>query len=208
MNSLLTSLQKGVCGPAPRLAWALVLVAILMTIQFRSIAWGLIVTSPVVLTILVNFAIMGFGHIPLDLATVTIGSIAIGIGIDYSIHISSRLRTKLRQQPDVLSAVDKTLETTGQAVLINALTVALGFIVLLGSNLVPLQSFGWVLAMTMLVSTGAAMTYLPAMILVFKGVLLNNNPHKNLKLFSTLLTNRKLVTILEQKTNLVESFKK
>lgn len=150
------------------LGWALVLVAILMSIQFRSIKWGIIVTSPTVLTILVNFAVMGFVHVPLDIATVMIASVAIGIGIDYSIHFASRLRLELRKQPDVLSAVDKTLETTGQAILINALTVTLGFIVLLGTNIVPLQHFGWILALTMLVSSASAMTYLPAMVLVLK----------------------------------------
>lgn len=175
MNTIQQSL---ISSQLQSLGWALVLVAILMSIQFRSIKWGLIVTSPVVLTILVNFAVMGFTHVPLDLATVMIASIAIGIGIDYSIHFASRLRVELRKQPDVLLAVDKTLETTGQAILINALTVTLGFIVLLGAHIVPLQRFGWVLALTMLVSATAAMTYLPAMILVFKGVLLGNKKNK------------------------------
>ncbi|GAK55971.1 efflux transporter, putative, hydrophobe/amphiphile efflux-3 (HAE3) family [Candidatus Vecturithrix granuli] len=161
------------------LIWALALVAILMSIQFRSIVWGLIVTSPTVLTILINFAVMGFVHVPLDIATVMVASIAIGIGIDYSIHFTSRLRLELSEQSDLLPAVKKTLATTGQAILINALTVALGFIILLGANLLPLQRFGWILAMTMLVSSGAAMTYLPAMILVLKGVLLGNNKTHN-----------------------------
>jgi predicted RND superfamily exporter protein len=156
------------------LGWALVLVAILMAIQFRSLAWGLIVTSPVVLTILVNFMVMGFAHVPLDIATVMVASIAIGIGIDYSIHFSSRLQLELNEQSELLPAIKKTLETTGQAIIINALTVAFGFIILLGANLMPLQRFGWILAMTMFVSSAAAMTYLPAMILVFKGVLLKN----------------------------------
>ena len=96
---------------------------------------------------------------------------AIGIGIDYSIHFATRLQTEMRKQPDMLFAVDKTLETTGQAILINALTVVLGFLVLLGANIKPLQTFGWILAMTMFVSATAAMTFLPALILVLRWVL-------------------------------------
>ena len=153
------------------LGWALILVAILMSIQFRSISLGLVVTSPTVLTILVNFAVMGVVGVAVDMATVMIASIAIGIGIDYSIHFATRLQTEMRKQPDMLFAVDKTLETTGQAILINALTVVLGFLVLLGANIKPLQSFGWILAMTMFVSATAAMTFLPALILVLRWVL-------------------------------------
>ena len=153
------------------LGWALILIAILMSIQFRSIPLGLVVTSPTVLTILINFAVMGIVGVAVDMATIMIASIAIGIGIDYSIHFASRLQTEMRKQPDMLFAVDKTLETTGQAILINALTVALGFLVLLGANIKPLQSFGWILAMTMFVSAAAAMTFLPALILVFRRVL-------------------------------------
>jgi uncharacterized protein len=150
------------------LFWALGLVAGLMSIQFRSLKMGLIVTSPIVLTILTSFAVMGYTGVPLDLATAMIASVAIGIGIDYSIHFSSRFRAELQKQPDELFALDKALETTGRAILINALTVALGFIVLLGANIVPIQRFGWMVALTMVVSATSALTFLPAVILTFK----------------------------------------
>jgi predicted RND superfamily exporter protein len=118
---------------------------------------------------------MGYSGVSLDSATMMIASIAIGIGIDYSIHFSSRFRIELKQQPDELSALDKTLETTGMAIVINALTVALGFIILLGSNILPMQRFGWLIALTMAVSACAALTFLPASILVFRKKLFNNN---------------------------------
>jgi len=172
MTMVMTLIQQSLIrSQLKSLGWALALVAILMTLQFRSIPLGVVVTSPTVLTILVNFAVMGVVGVALDVATVMIASIAIGIGIDYSIHFASRLQVEMRKQPDALFAVDKTLETTGQAILINALTVALGFIVLIGSNLKPLQSFGWILAMTMLVSAATALTFLPAMLLVFRRIL-------------------------------------
>ena len=160
---------------------ALGLVLIIMMIQFKSVKMGAIVTSPIFLTVLINFAVMGYLGVPLDNATMMIASIAIGIGIDYSIHFSSRFKVELKEQQDELKALDKTLETTGKAILINALTVALGFIILMGSNMLPMQRFGWLIAFTMAVSAWAALTFLPSLILVFKKSLFNNFNNGNLK---------------------------
>jgi len=154
---------------------ALGLVLVLMMIQFKSVMMGLVVTSPIVLTVLINFAVMAYTNIPLDNATMTIASIAIGIGIDYAIHFSTRFKVELGRQGNELAALDKTLETTGRAIIINALTVALGFIILVWSSLVPIQRFGALIALTMAVSAGATLTLLPALILVFKKRLPVNN---------------------------------
>ncbi|OQX76677.1 MAG: hypothetical protein B6D61_08425 [Bacteroidetes bacterium 4484_249] len=158
---------------------ALIFVLILMSIQFKSIKMGIIVTSPILLTVLINFAVMGFLDIPLDNATMMIASIAIGIGIDYSIHFSSRFKEELKGGKTDLKALDKTLETTGQAIIINALTVALGFIILMWSNMLPMQRFGWLIALTMFVSAWASLTFLPALILFTKTKLGLNGTKNN-----------------------------
>ncbi len=169
MMIVLDKISESLVGSQLRsLAWALGLVALLMSIQFKSVKMGLVVTAPILLTILINFGVMGYANVPLDIASVMIAGVAIGIGIDYSIHFSSRLKAELARQPDELFAVDKTLETTGRAIVINALTVALGFTVLIWSNIVPIRRFGWMLAMTMGVSALSALTFLPALILVLK----------------------------------------
>ncbi len=155
---------------------SLLMVLILMMLQFKSIKMGLIITAPIILTVLVNFAIMGYSGVPLDNATMMIASIAIGIGIDYSIHFSSRLKLELKKSNfNELHSLKTTLGTTGKAIVINALTVGLGFVILVGSNLVPMQRFGWLIAITMLVSSTAALTFLPSMILYFKKGLFKNS---------------------------------
>ena len=163
---------------------ALVLVTIILIIQLKSFFGGLISVSPIALTVLINFALMAYLNIPLDNATMMIASIAIGIGIDYSIHFTSRFKeefSKSKNKP--LPALEKTLHTTGKAILINALSVGLGFLVLVFAQLIPIQRFGWLTATTMLVSSFSAITFLPALILItkarfigdFKGFSLNNS---------------------------------
>jgi hypothetical protein len=115
------------------------------------------------------------------MATVMIAGVAIGIGIDYSIHFSSRFQVELRKQPDELFALDKALETTGRAILVNALAVGLGFSVLVAANLVPIQRFGWMIAMTMLISATSALTFLPALILLLKKFLFDSRQAPRLK---------------------------
>ncbi len=147
---------------------ALVLVFICLVFLAHSITGGLIGLTPIVFTLLVIFGFMGFTGIPLDVATVLVGSISIGIGIDYSIHFVNRFRKEFKQDKTELEALDKTLETTGKAILINVLTVMMGFLVLVLANLVPLRRFGILVALTMISSGVGSITLLPAIILLTK----------------------------------------
>jgi len=161
---------------------ALILVTIILIVQLKSITGGLIAISPIVLTVLLNFALMAYLNIPLDDATMMIASIAIGIGIDYSIHFTSRFKEEFkRYKHEALPALEKTLMTIGKAILINALSVSMGFIILIFAQLIPIHQFGWLTATTMLFSSFGAITFLPALILItkakfigdFKGLSLN-----------------------------------
>lgn len=147
---------------------AFVLVTLILMIQLKSIAGGLIAVSPIALTVLLNFALMSYLNIPLDMATIMIASIAIGIGIDYSIHFTSRFKEEFASDKSESEALERTLKTTGRAILINALTVSMGFIVLVLGELVPMQRFGWLTATSMLISAFGAITFLPALILLSK----------------------------------------
>lgn len=151
---------------------AFIVVFIFLSIQFKSLKMGAVSLSPIILVILLNFAIMGYGGIPLDYATMLVGSILIGVGIDYSIHFSSRFLLESKKTDDEKKALEKTLNTTGIAILINALMVSLGFFVLIAGNFVPVKREGWMIGALMLVSAFAALIYLPALILVLKKYLM------------------------------------
>jgi len=147
---------------------AFVLVTLILIVQLKSITGGFIAVSPIALTVILNFAMMAYLKIPLDMATILIASIALGIGIDYSIHFTSRFKEEFVKSNSQFEALEKTLTTTGRAILINALTVALGFSVLMMGQLVPMQRFGWLTATSMIISAFGAITFLPALILVTK----------------------------------------
>ncbi len=145
---------------------ALVIVTILVSLQLGSPVAGILSTLPILLVVALNFGLMGFLDIPLDNATMMIASIAIGIGIDYSIHFVSRFRRELFNSENETAALERTLGTTGRAILLNATTVGLGFLALIFAALIPIRRFGWMIALTMGTSALFAITFLPALILV------------------------------------------
>jgi len=150
------------------LVMALVVVFILMWILLRSITGGLLAMIPIAFTTLFDYGLMGAFGLPLDNASMMTASLAIGIGIDYTIHFITRFRLELSGGKESSDALKTTLSTTGRAILVNALAVALGFCVLLFSQVEPLRRLGGLLAITMFVAATAAMTIYPAVIIAVK----------------------------------------
>jgi predicted RND superfamily exporter protein len=156
---------------------ALLTVFLLLWFQFKSIRMGIVTLSPIFLVILFNFAILGFLNIPLDYATMLVASILIGVGIDYSIHFTSRYNLELTRRLDRKEAIVRTLGTTGTAIVINAAMVAFGFFVLTGGNLIPIRRAGWITGSLMLLSAFAALAYLPAALTLWGGIHKKRDDH-------------------------------
>ena len=108
---------------------------------------------------------MAYGGIPLDLMTLMVSSIAIGIGVDYSIHFIARLRHEIRRNADPRRAAEETIRTTGRSIIYNALTVALGFFVLVFASFKGIRFFGIQIAITMAVSALSAISIIPAILI-------------------------------------------
>lgn len=147
---------------------AILAVFLILTFYFHSPAAGLIGAVPLVLSILINFGIMGLAGINLDMVTSLIASIAIGIGVDYTIHFMSDYHYERLRCDDLNTVTLNTLATTGRAIVVNAVSVGLGFLVLSLSQFVVLRYIGILVAVVMLTSSVTAMTILPAMLNVFK----------------------------------------
>ena len=160
-KQLLTSLGSSV-------GVAMFFVFILLAIQLKSIVGGLSSLTAIIFTLMVNFLIMAIAKIPLDTASILFGSIAVGIGIDYSIHFIDRLKEEVKSGKTEVEAFQKTMQTTGVGIVINTITVALGFMVLLFSQMGPLRNLGLLVSLTMFWSALGAITIYPAVVLGLK----------------------------------------
>ncbi len=157
---------------------SLTLVFFIIALTYRSITAGLIGIVPLGFTVLVNFGVMGLSGINLDVSTAMVASIAIGIGIDYTIHFLSAYHRESTNAAGNNEPSRGALETTGKAILFNAGSVAAGFAVLLLSNFVPLRYLGLLIALTMFTSSIASMTILPVFLDVVKPRFLNHTIRK------------------------------
>jgi hypothetical protein len=145
---------------------AVVLVLIIVGMILRSLLNGVFAAVPIITTIIILSSFMGFAGIPLDIATVLVGSIALGIGVDYSIHVISGFNRHLKGGGNAESAVNSTLLVSGKAVIINAASVAAGFIILIFSQMAPFRHFGLLVSISMFGSGIAALTLLPALLVL------------------------------------------
>lgn len=155
-------------GQKRSIALSLVAVFILLIIIFRSLKLGLMCLIPIVISILGNFTIMVFSGFHLDVGTALIASTAVGIGIDYAIHYVNRYRIERQKTENLVDAVRITHVTTGKAIIFNAVTVALGFMVLMGSQFIPLIRMGMLTAAVMFFAGFSTLTTLPALLVLVR----------------------------------------
>jgi predicted RND superfamily exporter protein len=147
---------------------SIIIVFLILSLYFKSPIAGLVGTVPLSVSIMINFGLMGLFRINLDMSTAMVASIAIGIGIDYTIHFMSSYHHYARQLEDHGEITRKTLLSSGKAILFNALSVGLGFGVLALSAFRPLTYMGILIGITMFTASFAAMTLLPALLGVLK----------------------------------------
>ena len=145
---------------------AIVFVIGIVSVMFRSFMKGLIASAPIIVTIVILYGIMGLTGIPLDIVTVLVASIAIGIGIDYSIHFMSHFNHAVKRLNSINGAIEETILMSGRAIVINFISVSAGFLVLIFSNLVAMVYFGILIALSMLGSSMGALTLLPSIFLL------------------------------------------
>ncbi len=145
---------------------------------FRSFKLGIYSMVPLLIPITLDFGIMGASGITLNAATATVASIDIGLGIDYCIHFLSRYRHEIRLGRTVEDAIDVTLNTTGRAIIYNALALSAGFLVLVPSQFAVISQMGILVAVDMMTISFSALTFLPASIMLFPPKLLKDTSDK------------------------------
>jgi len=147
---------------------AVILVIALVSLIFKSLLEGLYASVPIIATIAVLYGVMGLTGIPLNVVTVLVASVAMGIGIDYSIHYITHFNSALHREFELNNAVEEAIMISGKAILINFISVSAGFLILIFSDLMPMVYFGVLIALSMLGSSMGALTLLPAILLLGK----------------------------------------
>ena len=145
-------------------------ILIMLIILFRNIKLAIIGTLPNIFTALFILGLMGIFGIPLDIMTITIAAITIGIGVDYAIHYIHRYQKELLILGDNLKAIQKSQTTVGKALYFTSITITLGFVILVLSNFMPSIYFGMLTSIAMLVSLFATFSIIPLLLSALKPV--------------------------------------
>ena len=143
-------------------------IAIMFIILFRSITLSLIGIVPNFIAAVSILGIMGLLKLPLDMMTITIASITIGIAVDNSIHYIYRFREEFKKINDYEKTVDLCHMSVGRAIFNTSVTIIFGFSILVLSNFIPTIYFGLFTGLAMLIAMLAVLTLLPKLILLIK----------------------------------------
>jgi predicted RND superfamily exporter protein len=144
---------------------SVIVVMIIVAFSYKSIAAGLIAALPLAVAIIANFAVMGFTRITINVATALIASLAVGIGIDYTIHFIDAFKREYSGGGDYLY---RTFAGAGKAILINAVSVGGSFGVLALSRFRVMAQFGSLIGLSMGISALISLTVIPVLLMTVK----------------------------------------
>ncbi len=164
-NNLLQSLFK---SQILTLGIVLIGIYIMFFILFRNITLSIIGIIPNLIAAFFILGIIGLLGIPLDMMTITIAAITIGIAVDNSIHYIYRFREEFTKINDYNKTLDKCHSTVGVAILNTSITIVFGFSILVFSNFIPTIYFGVFTGLAMLLAMISVLTLLPRLILIYK----------------------------------------
>ena len=150
------------------LGFVLIILFVMFLILFRSIKIALIALIANIIPISAIFGIMGWFGIPLDIMTITIAAISIGIGVDDTIHYIHRYKEEYKFDHNYLQAMKRSHESIGYAMYYTSLVVVVGFSILLLSNLIPTIYFGLLTVVVMATILASALLLLPRLIIILK----------------------------------------
>jgi len=143
---------------------SLALVLAMSILAFRSVAAGVVSVIPVMFTVLVLYACMGYLGVHLEPATSMFAAIALGVGVDFAIHLVDRLRSATQALGgDIAKAIDTALPPVARACFFNSAALGIGFAVLLVSDLPTLIRFGGLVTLASFTSYIAALVIVPAL---------------------------------------------
>jgi predicted RND superfamily exporter protein len=143
-------------------------IMLMFLVLFRSFKLSFIAILPNILAASIVLGGMGIFAIPLDMMTITIAAITVGIGVDHSIHYITRFKREFAVDRNYMAAMHRAHNSIGQALFYTAITIIVGFSILTLSNFIPSIYFGLLTSLAMTAALLGSMTLLPKLILLVK----------------------------------------
>ena len=141
---------------------------ILLLILFKSLSWSIVAAIPNFTAALFILGSLGLFDIPLDMMTITIASITVGIAIDNSIHYIYRFREEFKINKNYKKTIEICHKSVGKAIVNASLTIVFGFSILIFSNFIPTIYFGIFTGLAMLTAMTLVLTLMPQLIAIIK----------------------------------------
>jgi len=148
---------------------ALLVVSLFFIILFRSIKYGLLSIIPSVLPILIAGGVVGLLGISLDLGSMIVGAMTIGIAVDDAIHVMNRYLAAKEAGHNTHDSIHKAMTESGRAVVYSSIILVLGFSVLTFASFIPIMYVGIFGAMIMLLAVLGDLIFLPAILYLVDG---------------------------------------
>ncbi|MDY6911247.1 MAG: efflux RND transporter permease subunit, partial [Chloroflexota bacterium] len=145
---------------------AMVLCLLILLVVFRSLRYSIATIIPVMLVVAWLYAFMHLAGYHLNAVTATIAAISIGVGIDYSVHITSRYRQELKKSHDKRMALERAAMHTGSALVGSAASTGLGFLVIGLAPMPMFSAFGVLTSLMILMAFVAALVVLPSLLML------------------------------------------
>jgi predicted RND superfamily exporter protein len=146
--------------------YALVIITVLMVLFIGDLRMGLVSMIPNLMPIILTMGIMGAAGLPMDMFTMLIGAIAIGLAVDDTIHFMHNFRRYYEESGDARDAVLRTLLSTGRAMLVTSVVLSLGFFIFAMASMYNLQRFGILTGFTIVTALIADFLVSPALMMV------------------------------------------
>ncbi len=143
-------------------------IMVMFVLQFRSLRLAIISIIPNLVSAGMVLGLMGLLNIPLDIMTITIAAISIGIAVDDTIHYVHRFNEEIAIDGDYLATMKRCHDSVGRAMYYTSVTIIIGFSILSLSNFIPTIYFGLFTGLAMLIAMFANLTLLPLLLLTWK----------------------------------------
>ena len=164
-NNMLQSLFK---SQILTLGTVIILLLLMFLMLFRSLKTSLIALLPNIISISLVLGFMGWFKIPLDMMTITIAAISMGIAVDNTIHYIYRFKNELQKDNNYALSMYRTHMSIGFAMYYTSVTIIVGFCILVFSNFIPSIYFGILTSLAMIMALLSSLILLPQLLIIFK----------------------------------------